>query len=203
MKNVLRFILTLFAANLVAASVLACVYQVTKPKIEMRERMIQEEALRQVMPESVGDRLEPVYDDGEVKYWKAFRGSGEKVQGYVFIAEKYGYSSSIKTMVGIRRDGRITGVRILSQSETPGLGTRIIEVVSDKTLFKALRQLFSEEPDTGKSNAPYFTEQFTGADVRRIELSKEGIQAITGATISSRAVLDSIRSEGLEILDER
>jgi Na+-translocating ferredoxin:NAD+ oxidoreductase RnfG subunit len=46
-------------------------------------------------------------------------------------------------------------------------------------------------------------EQFTNRNVKELELSRGGIQAITGATISSRAVLDSMKLEGSNILDNQ
>lgn len=202
MNNISRFVLVLFLVNFVAASLLAGVYYVTKPKIEARERLLREEALKQVMPESVGERLEPIRENDEVKYWKVFRGSSNRVRGYVFIAKKYGYSSVIETMVGIEKDGTITGVRTLNQNETPGLGAKIAEVISDKTILKAIKEIFSKEKAPEKEILPYFTEQFKGMNVRDIELSKHGIQAITGATISSKAVVDSIKEKGIKILNK-
>lgn len=193
MNNILRFVLVLFLVNLVAASILAGVYFVTKPKIEAREQLLREEALRQVMPESVGDRLEAVEENGEIKYWRVFKGSGDRERGYVFIAKKYGYSSVIETMVGVKKDGTITGITVLSQNETPGLGAKIVEVVSDKTILKALKEIFSKDKAPEKEVLPYFTEQFKGLNIRDIELSEHGIHAITGATITSKAVVDSIK----------
>lgn len=201
MNNILRFATVLFLVNLVAASILTGVYYLTKPKIETQERLVKEKALREVMPKSIGDRLEGVERDGKIGYWRVFKGSDSKVHGYVFIAKKYGYSSIIESMVGIKKDGAITGVRILSQNETPGLGAKIVEVVSDKTVAKALKQLFAKEKEEKRKIAPYFTEQFNSLNVKRIELSKYGIEAITGATISSKAVVDSIKARGSEILD--
>ena len=156
-----------------------------------------------MMPESVAGRLEAVYENGDVKYWKAFKASGKKVQGYVFIAKRYGYSSDIETMVGMKRDGTITGVRIISQNETPGLGAKITELASSKTLIKALKGLFSKEKEQVKKLSPYFTEQFKGLNIRRLEFSMGEVEAITGATISSSACLDSIKEEGMEILNAR
>ena len=213
MNNIFRFVLVLFLVNLVAASILAGVYIVTKPRIEQQKKLLQEEALREVMPEEVGDRLVPVKEDGELKYWKVFKGPGYRLKGYVFIAKKYGYSSVIETMVGMKRDGTITGVRILSQNETPGLGAKIVEVVTDKTITSALKGIFSKKKQasnhslrsgTGqaeKSLSPYFTEQLKGLDIRKVDIGN--IDAITGATISSKAVVDSMRLEGLEILNAK
>jgi electron transport complex protein RnfG len=201
MNNIIRFALVLFLVNLVAASILASVYYVTKVKIEAQERLVREEALKEVLPESAGDRLEPVEKNSEVKYWKAFKGQDNRASGYVFIAKKYGYSSVIETMVGIKDDGTITGVRILSQSETPGLGAKIVEVISDETILKAIREAFLKKRKVEKKLAPYFTEQFKGMDIKKVDLSNNEIDVITGATISSRAVIDSIREKGLEILN--
>lgn len=197
MNNVLRFALVLFLVNLVAASILAGVYTVTKPIIEDRNRLLQEKALREVMPEDVGDRLE-LTEDG---YWKVFRGSGYTPRGYVFIAKRYGYSSVIETMVGIKADGTITGAQVLSHNETPGLGAKIVEVVTDKTIVKALKNIFSKKKEPEKEISPYFTEQFKGMDARSLDMGD--VDAITGATISSKAVVDSIREKAMEILNAR
>jgi electron transport complex protein RnfG len=177
MKTILKFAFILFFVNLVAASILAGTYSFTKPKIEEQEKLAQEQALRQVMPEEIADRLVPVEKDGTIKYWKAFKGDSQQTKGWIFIAKKYGYSSVIETMVGMKKDGTITGVRVISQNETPGLGVKITE--------------------------PDFTEQFINRGVSGLELSKNNIHAVTGATISSRAFVDSIKSSGIEMLNNK
>jgi len=201
MKNILRFVIILFLVNLVAASILAGVYSITKFRIERQDVKAREDALRQVMPEGVGGRLEAIKEDGDIEYWKVFKGS--RLSGYIFIAEKYGYSSVIETMVGMKKDGTITGLKVLSQNETPGLGAKIIEAASTKTLDNALKGIFSKEKKVEKEILPYFTEQFKGMDIRTIRLSKDRIHAITGATISSKAVVDSIKREGIRILNAK
>ncbi|MBU1006051.1 MAG: RnfABCDGE type electron transport complex subunit G [Candidatus Omnitrophica bacterium] len=201
MKDILRFVLVLFLVNLVAAFILAGVYFITKPKIDEQEALAREEALTQVMPASVGDRLEAVEENGEVKYWKAFKGSSNKIAGYVFVAKKYGYSSVIETMVGVKAGGTITGVKVLNQNETPGLGAKIVEIVSDRTLASAIKGIFLREKKIEKKIEPYFTEQFTGRNVKDVDISN--IDAITGATISSKAVVDSIKEKGLEMSNVR
>jgi electron transport complex protein RnfG len=139
MKIILKFAFILFLVNLIAASILAVTYNFTKSGIEKQENLIKEEALKHVMPEKIGDRVEPVVKDGVIKYWKVFKEDNAQVQGYIYVAKKYGYSSVIETMVGIKKDGTITGVRVLSQNETPGLGAKIIEIVSNRTLFNSLK----------------------------------------------------------------
>ena len=201
MKDIFRFAFILFVVNLVAASILAGTYNLTKSRIQKQESIIQEHALKQVMPETVGDRIEPVKSGAAIKYWKVFKGDNPEPKGYIYVAKKYGYSSAIETMVGIKKDGTITGVRILSQIETPGLGAKIIEIFSTRTLFNFLKEIFAKEKRPKEMALPYFTEQFTNRNIKEIELSKAGIHAITGATISSRAVLDSVKLKGLEILN--
>ena len=177
MKTILKFAFILFVVNLAAASILAATYNVTKPKIEEQIRLAQAQALKQVMPGEISDRLEPVEKDGAVQYWKAFKGNNSQLKGYIFIAKKYGYSSVIETMVGMKKDGTITGLRVILQNETPGLGDKIAE--------------------------PSFIRQFINRNVSELELSKNNVDAVAGATISSRAFLDSIKSSGIEMLKNK
>lgn len=200
MNNIFRFAFILFLVNFIASAILAGTYGITKARIERQQNLLQEEALKHVMPETVGGRLEPIVEDNITKYWKVFKGADITPSGYVFIAKKYGYSSVIETMVGIKKDGTITGVRVLSQNETPGLGAKMVEIISNRTLFSALGEIFSKKKHKKEVILPHFTEQFVNRDIKELELSKNNIHAITGATISSRAVLDSVKSKGLEIL---
>lgn len=108
-----------------------------------------------------------------------YKGLGKegKLIGVAFKAQGKGYSSTIETMVGMQKDGTITAIKVVSQDETPGLGARIAE--------------------------PGFNGQFSGKNA----LDLTGVQAITGATISSKAVIDSVKKKAAElqglIKDER
>jgi len=93
----------------------------------------------------------------------------DKLIGFVFKANGKGYSSVIKTLAGIFLDGKISAIKVLSLNETPGLGMRITE---DK-----------------------FTAQFN----QQNSMDLSGVQAIAGATISSRAVMDSVIKKAQEI----
>jgi electron transport complex protein RnfG len=101
---------------------------------------------------------------------------GEKA-GYAFMASGSGYGGNIDILVGLDSGFGIKGVSILSQTETPGVGNKITE--------------------------SSFTDQFKGLSASDIALKSEGgkIDAITGATISSRAVVDAIREKMVEILE--
>jgi len=101
----------------------------------------------------------------------------ETKTGYAFKASGSGYSGNIDILVGLDNDFGIIGISILSQTETPGVGNKITE--------------------------SSFTDQFKGLSASDIALSSEGgkIDAITGATISSRAVVEAIQEKMVEIIN--
>ncbi len=100
--------------------------------------------------------------------------SNEAEIGFAFLAVGKGYGGLIDILVGLENETTIKGVTIISHLESPGLGARIIESV--------------------------FTDQFIGVNIADVALKQKGgeIDAITGATISSRAVVDAIRATAIE-----
>jgi len=166
MKEMMRFgfILSLICA--VAAALLAGMNSLTKTRIIAQARAEEENSLKEVVPEAT--HFEAVKSGNDTLYYKAHDKSG-KLIGVAFKASGKGYSSTIETMVGARRDGTITAIKILSQNETPGLGARVSE-----------------------NN---FTGQFNNKDIQGLS----AVQAITGASISSKAVIDSVKKKAEEI----
>ena len=102
----------------------------------------------------------------------------QEVVGYALSAFGKGYSSEIETLVGIDTSGVVCGIKILSQTETPGLGTKIVEKRYGET-------------------SPWFQQQFINKSYNQLYLKKDKptgtIDAITGATISSVAVTSSVQ----------
>jgi electron transport complex protein RnfG len=92
-----------------------------------------------------------------------------KLIGTAFKAFGKGYSSVVEVMVGMLNDGNISAIKILSQNETPGLGAKIIE--------------------------PEFTNQFKNKSSEDLN----EVEAITGATISSKAVINAVAKRAEEI----
>lgn len=168
MNQLLKFGLILGAICLAATLVLALTYEVTKPKIEEQFRTEEQAALKAIMP--AADSFKERSLDG-IEYFEAFK--GENLIGYCVRAAGSGYSGYIKMIAGIDLNGVIQGVSVLEQSETPGLGAKIIEIKQGAT-------------------EPWFLKQFRGKDARSVAIGKD-IDAITGATISSRAVTNAIR----------
>lgn len=200
----LRYVITLAFICAVMATVLSIVYSLTNPKIMQQKKEAQDRALKEVF--SSAEHFEPVKDEGGILYYKAYRTSEmRKLLGYAFKAEGQGYASTIETMAGMDTKGEITGISILFQNETPGLGAKVNEVVVTTTLWQAIKDKFSGKEETEDiAFTPWFCAQFKGKKIRDLLVVKEettkNIQAITGATISSEALTDSVRKKAEEIL---
>lgn len=93
----------------------------------------------------------------------------DKLNGFIFKAEGKGYSGSVETIAGINLSGEIQAIKVLNQNETPGLGNRIL--------------------------LPFFTSQFSHKDI----LGLGQVKVIAGATISSRAVINSVQKKAEEV----
>ncbi len=166
MKEMVRYGLILSLICILASASLAAVNSLTKHKIIEQARVEEEASLKEVIPDA--QKFEPVKSGEEVLYYKVFDKDNRFI-GAAFKASQKGYSSVIETMVGMKKDGIITGIKILNQNETPGLGARIAET--------SFRSQFSNKNIEGLSD----------------------VSAITGATISSRAVIESVKQRAGEI----
>ena len=169
MKGMIKPPLVLFFTAVIAAVLLAFVYQKTEPEIERRAKEQLLSNLEEVFPEK-DVTFKPVIKD---TVWRVLK--GDKVVGLIFINGKRGYASVIKTVVSIDTNLRVIKVLIPKEglSETPGLGMKVTE--------------------------PWFQKQFQGKSEKDILLKKDGgsLDAVTAATISSRAAVGAVR-EGIE-----
>ena len=176
-KQLLKFGFILSAICFVAALVLAATYVITKPSIEARAAQEEAAALRLILPEA--DRFEKK-DIGETKYYEGYRAN--RLIGYCVKAIGTGYGGYLHLITGIDVKGQIKGIEILDHQETPGLGSKIKKTRKGET-------------------EPYFLRQFKGKDGRRMTL--KDIDAITGATISSKAIVDTITKSINEFFEKR
>lgn len=186
MRQMLRFGFILGLICIVAVGLLAGINTLTEPKIVARKEAEIKATLLELFPEGV--KFKPVELNQETIY-KVYD-KDNNFLGIVFKAEGRGYSSKIETMAGMLKSGEIRAIKILSQNETPGLGSRIAEVEEENTIWDVLRGRKKE-----KTKKPWFQEQFKN---KRIDQLKD-IQAITGATISSKAVIDSVNKKAQEL----
>jgi len=160
-------IVALFAAS--SSLILSFTYQFTQPSIQNNKKRAEDNAIKLVAPDGAKTYETFEQEDG-YKYIAAYDEDKQKI-GYIIKVNSKGYSSVIQMLVGLDPELNITGVKILSQTETPGLGTRIDE--------------------------KGFINQFVRKKGDDIYVDKDGgeISSITGATISSRAVTNGLREE--------
>jgi electron transport complex protein RnfG len=106
------------------------------------------------------------------------RKSGQPVAAVITAVTSHGYIGPVHMLVAIAADGRVEGVRVLAHEETPGLGDR----VEDPAWLRQFAGRTPGDPDTA------------GWAVRR---DGGRFDAISGATISSRAVIHAVRDAAL------
>ena len=173
LKNML---VTLFLVTFIASSVLAFMHKLTEEPIRLSKMRKKEQALKAVMPDftnSPVEEMKTVKPEGSKYKLEVYPAKAEgEMKG--FAVRSYtskGYSGEFWIMVGFTPEGKINGITVLQQKETPGLGTKM-----------------TEKP---------FKSQFEGLDPSNadIRVSKDGgqIDAITAATISSRAYCGATR----------
>lgn len=187
MKNMLRDAAILFAITVIAGAVLGFVYEMTKEPIAEQEAKAKREACQEVFADaaefetmtgsedaSYAVLLENGYDKASIEEVMAAKGSAGEELGYVIIMTSHdGYNGDIRFSMGIRMDGMLNGISLLSISETPGLGMRAEEVL---------------KPQFTEKQAPVFSYTKTGA------ASEDQIDAISGATITTNAVVDAVNA---------
>jgi len=191
----LHYAIVLAAICIVAALGVAGTYRMTRPLIEEKKKAADKNARREVVPGE--DNTAPSFkllnpdaapDDQVVM---AVDGAGEAL-GYAALGEAQGYSSHIRIMVGMdAKVEKVIGVKVVSQEETPGLGTRIAEVKTDKTI---LGLLSGKEFEENTDPTPKFLKQFKMRRCEEIKLRPNGgkIDGLSGATISSRASVAAV-----------
>ena len=184
MKDIIKLSLILGIFCTAAAFSLAGVNKITRPRIEMERKRVIKEALEHVLPGSKIITENKTIDEKTYYLGYAAEDTTQRPNEFAFIAYGQGYSSRIQTMVGVNNKGIIESIEILFQQETPGLGAKATEI----------------RPGEEK---PWFQKQFAEKFAADIKVDKDGgeIVSITGATITSRAVANSIQ-EGIEWLSD-
>ncbi len=198
-KNMVRDACILFAITLIAGLVLGVVYQVTKDPIAAQQEKAKQEACMEVFADAASFEPVAVPEAGEEaaggqEYntpldasWEeqGFAGvdigetltaldAGGNILGYVLtVVAHEGYGGDIEFMMGIRDDGTLNGISLLSISETAGLGMRAEEVLKPQFAGKQ-----AESFSYVKGNAA----------------AEDQIDAISGATITTRAVTDGVNA---------
>jgi len=183
MSTTTKMIVVLTALTMIAGGLLSSWDGITAPRIAAYKLQELKKAIGEVLP--AYENYEEIQGEGMMLY-VGKKGNDPNPVGIAFRAVGSGFQGKISIMVGMTADfSRITGIKILEQIETPGLGTKIII-----------------DP-TNKQDPQWFPNQFKGLKVEpQIDVVKNmkpskptEIQAITGATISSVAVANIINND--------
>ena len=162
--------LSLTLISMVMSAALTFVYLKTKGPIELASRQKEINAIKQVSPDFDNDPIpEAMAVDGVTIY--PVKKQNEPAGFAVKTFSDKGFSGHIELMAGFNIDGTINNITILQHKETPGLGTKMAD--------------------------PKFLTQFLGKDPGsfKLKVKKDGgqVDAITAATISSRAFCDAMQ----------
>ena len=164
-KCVLRLAGTLLLITSVVAALLAGVNSITAPKIAELSAQKTQEAIEAVLP---GGGEEVAFTDDTGLVTTVYQGEA----GYAVKVAPVGFDSAITMMVGVDTEGNVLGISVIDQSETAGLGAVCAASTSAGEAFRG---------------------QFVGMS-GEVTVSKDGgqVDAITGATITSRAVCKGV-----------
>jgi len=186
MKEMMKNTGILLVITLVAGLVLGLVYQITKEPIAEQEAKAKQEACQEVfqdaasfepmeaMPVDEAEWAAAGYGQENIDEVMSAQDASGSLLGYVItVTAKEGYGGDIQFSIGVRMDGTVNGMSILSISETAGLGMRADEVLKP---------------------------QFADKQVEKFEYTKSGatsenqVDAISGATITTNAVTNGVNA---------
>ena len=186
MKNIagmLRLGCILAVYAVVACVMLAFVYAGTSKIIAVRVEADQQAALKEIFPDA--DSFEPVKGvaspDSSVTIESAYLAKrGEATVGMALKLSRASYSGPIVLLAGVSVDKRITGVKIMEHSDTPGLGANAA----------------SPSYYVDRSRGITFYGQFAEKSVSDPFMVKDDVVAITASTITSKAVAAAVKAAG-------
>ena len=163
----------LFVICIVAGGVLGVVYNATKDPIAAAETAKRTEAIKNVLPEFnelKETKVKSAMEDIDIPFYLAYNADSTFIGAAVETFTNKGFSGNVSLMVGILADGTINNISVLQHAETPGLGSKMTE--------------------------PSFKDQFNEKNPAsfNFKVKKDGgdVDAITAATISSRAFCDAV-----------
>lgn len=194
--GIFRTSATLAAVAAICTALVAGTWYLTRQQIELNEQAFLEQSLRPVLPDlQVGASISqsrlviepphPMPGDEPAIIYRVYDNE-QPVAALFAVTAMGGYAGPIRVLIGVRYNGELSGVRILSHRETPGLGDRIVSTRSD------------------------WVQQFPGKSLGKPPLAKWYLETdggefdqLTGATVTPRAVLRAIRETLLYFNENR
>lgn len=183
----IRNTISLLVITLIAGLLLGAVYEVTKEPIAKEQQKAKEEAYKAVFAEADSfeemeldeNVLTDITDkqglDATVEEIMTVLDKSGNPAGYVLtVTDHEGYGGDVQFAMGVKTDGTVNGISFLSLSETAGLGM--------------------------KANEDTFKKQFAGRNVEKFSYTKNGstsdeeIDALSGATITTNAVVNGVNA---------
>jgi len=177
LRDLIKMVVVLLVICTTSGVVLSYVNEATKaPREYQYIKFVQEPSIKAVLSDYDNDPVKEriklaVGEDEEgnpieIVVFPAKKGGA--TQAIAYSAAAKGYHDLIEVMVGVGPEGKLTGISIMTHTETPGLGARIVE--------------------------PEFTDQFAGLDLETTKLSAEGgkVDALSGATFSTVGVITAV-----------
>jgi len=176
-KDIFKITLNLVIVYLIGGFILAFVYANASPRVFRNNEEAEKKALKELMPDAeTNEKRDWTIHDKHAKYFIMKKG-GDTI-GYVIQSFGKGYSSYINTFIATDKDFKVQKINILGHGETPGLGDEI--------------------------ELDYFKDRLKGKDIDHLKVLKtettEYVEAISGATISSRAVTEDAVKNGVSFL---
>ncbi len=197
-----NMVLALLMVSLLASAILGFVYESTKEPIADAQLNKKLNAIKEVVPAFDNDPNAEMFlieiEGGEALEVYPAKMGGQMVGAAVKTYTNLGFSGLIRVMVGFTPDGTIYNYQVLEHKETPGLGTKMADWFKPVPLTDSLPKetsfldwLFGIKPGSGSDG-----KVIVGKNPAQMNLtvSKDGgdVDAITAATISSRAFLDAV-----------
>lgn len=177
---------SLGACVLLAVALLAGLHALTRDRIAGQQRRAQLDALRVVLPAALHDN-DPLRDrifvtapqwlggDAPMQVWRARLAGRDSALVLEAVAPE-GYNGAIGLLLGVRADGSVSGVRVTSHRETPGLGDPIDASRSDWILGFDRRSLRDPPPERW-----------------RVRRDGGDFDQLAGATVTPRAIVHAVR----------
>ncbi|MFW6220648.1 MAG: RnfABCDGE type electron transport complex subunit G [Nanoarchaeota archaeon] len=169
-KNKLKNIMVLIIILSISLLLLHNINKLTNPIIQEKKDEIFKEELLSIFDSFDSFNEKIIHDKNNNKKNTIFEIiKNNEIIGYAITEYKYGYQSEIGVLVGFNKNKTIKKIKIIEQMETPGIGSKIL----DKN----------------------FLNQFSNKKKEEIKLKKNDgkIDAVTSATISSEAVVNSVK----------
>ncbi len=174
MKDVIKRISVLVLVSIFSGLVLSQVYNYANPNIVENQKDAIEKAIFNLIPLTVNYEFKKI---GNQDIYFCYK-KNQDLAGYVFKAQGMGYQGQITFMVGLNKDlKKLKGIEILKHSETPGLGAKIVT--------DGFRKQF-------ENLKIYPTIEYAKSSD---SLKENQIQAITGATVTSKSIVNILNTK--------